>query len=184
MGIEEGKISEVLLRGFVKKFLYLQNITQISWKNEVSAHTDEITQKNEKFRGDLMLEICIKEVPLSGIKTPEQLAAFILQSLGLSDLRDERDVKFLLAFIKHREGLKADELQKICGLGQTATYARIRKFVNAGVIYKARGGVYRLRERTLKDTLDFRVRREIERVFSSIVDVAEELEKKVMEAKK
>jgi len=131
-----------------------------------------------------MLEICIKEVPLSGIKTPEQLAAFVMESLGLSELKDERDVRFFLAFLEHKEGLRAEDLMKISKLGQTATYARIRKLLNAGIIYKAKGGVYKLRERTLSDTLDFRVRKDIERVFSSIVEVAEELDKKLLEKKK
>lgn len=125
-----------------------------------------------------MLNISIKEVPLSGIKSAEQLAAFVLQSLGLSDLRDERDVNLLLAFVKNKEGLTVNELKKIAGLGQTATYSKINKFLDAGLIYKTRGAVYRLRERSLKDTLDFRVRKEIDRVFSGIVEVGSELEAK------
>ncbi len=131
-----------------------------------------------------VFEISVREVPLSGIKSPEQLAAFVLQSLGLSDLKDERDVRLLLAFMENRNGLKVEELMKVAGLGQTATYSRIRKFLSAGLIYKAKGSVYRLRERTLKDTLDFRVRREIERVFDSIVEVGEELDGKVSAGKK
>jgi len=126
-----------------------------------------------------MLEIAVNEVPLSGIKSAEQLAAFVLKSLGLSDLNDERDVDILIAFIRNKGGLKVSELKEIAGLGQTATYSRIKKFLNAGLIYKAKGSVYRLRERTLKDTLDFRVRKDIERVFNSIVEVSEELEKKI-----
>ncbi len=126
-----------------------------------------------------MLEIAVNEVPLSGIKSAEQLAAFVLKSLGLSDLNDERDVDILIAFIRNKGGLKVYELKEIAGLGQTATYSRIKKFLNAGLIYKAKGSVYRLRERTLKDTLDFRVRKDIERVFNSIVEVSEELEKKI-----
>ena len=126
-----------------------------------------------------MLNISVKEVPLSGIKSADQLAAFVLQSLGLSDLRDERDVDLLLAFVKNKNGLKVDELKKIAKLGQTATYSKIKKFLDAGLIYKTRGSVYRLRERSLKATLDFRVRREIERVFSSIVEVGEDLEAKL-----
>lgn len=126
-----------------------------------------------------MLNISIKEVPLSGIKSAEQLAAFVLQSLGLSDLRDERDVDLLLAFVRNKEGLTVNELKKIASLGQTATYSKINKFLNAGLIYKAKGAVYRLRERSLKDTLDFRVRKEIDKVFSGIVEVGSELEAKI-----
>ncbi|MBR9681008.1 MAG: hypothetical protein GOU98_04265 [Candidatus Altiarchaeota archaeon] len=126
-----------------------------------------------------MLNISIKEVPLSGIRSADQLAAFVLQSLGLSDLRDERDVDLLLAFVKNKDGLKVGELKKIAKLGQTATYSKIKKFLDAGLIYKTRGSVYKLRERSLKDTLDFRVRREIERVFASIVEVGEDLEAKI-----
>ena len=126
-----------------------------------------------------MMKIEIKEVPLSGIKSAEQLAAFILSSLGLSDLKDTSDVKLLLAFIQNKEGLKADELKKTANLGQTATYSRIKKFLNAGIIYKTKGSFYKLRERSLKDTLDFRVRRDIQRVFDSIVEVSEELEAKL-----
>jgi len=126
-----------------------------------------------------MLNIHIKEVPLSGIKSAEQLAAFVLQSLGLSDLKDDRDVKMLLAFMQRKDGLKVEDIKKVAGLGQTATYARVSKFLNAGLIYKSKGSLYRLRERSLKDTLDFRVRKEIERVFGSVVDVSEELEGKI-----
>jgi predicted transcriptional regulator len=126
-----------------------------------------------------MLEISVNEVPLSGIKSAEQLAAFVLKSLGLSDLNDERDVALLLAFIRNKGGMKVSELKEVAKLGQTATYSRIRKFLDAGLIYKAKGSVYRLRERTLKDTLDFRVRKDIDRVFNSIVEVSEELEKKI-----
>lgn len=126
-----------------------------------------------------MLKISVNEVPLSGIKSAEQLAAFVLKSLGLSDLSDERDVDLLLAFVKNKGGLKVNELKRVAKLGQTATYSRISKFLGAGLIYKAKGSVYRLRERTLKDTLDFRVRKDIGRIFDSIVEVSEELEKKV-----
>ena len=126
-----------------------------------------------------MLKISVNEVPLSGIKSAEQLAAFVLKSLGLSDLSDERDVDLLLAFIRNKGGLKVNELKKVAKLGQTATYSRINKFLSAGLIYKAKGSVYRLRERNLKDTLDFRVRKDIGRIFDSIVEVSEELEKKV-----
>lgn len=126
-----------------------------------------------------MMKIEIKEVPLSGIKSVEQLAAFVLSSLGLSNLKDTSDVKLLLSFVRRREGLKVDELKKIAGLGQTATYSRIKKFLNAGIIYKTKGSLYRLRERSLKDTLDFRVRRDIQRVFDSIIEVSEELESKL-----
>ena len=126
-----------------------------------------------------MLKISVNEVPLSGIKSAEQLAAFVLKSLGLSDLSDERDVDLLLAFIRNKGGLKVNELKKVAKLGQTATYSRINKFLSAGLIYKAKGSVYRLRERTLKDTLDFRVRKDIGRIFDSIVEVSEELEKKI-----
>ena len=125
------------------------------------------------------MKIELKEVPLSGIKSPEQLAAFILASLGLSDLRDTSDVNILLSFVKRKPGLKVDELRKIAHLGQTATYSRIKKFLNAGIIYKTKGSLYKLRERSLKDTLDFRVRRDIQRVFDSIVEVSEELEAKL-----
>lgn len=126
-----------------------------------------------------MLDISIKEVPLSGIKSAEQLAAFVLQSLGLSDIKDDRDVKMLLAFVKRKGGMKVDEIKRVTGLGQTATYSRVNKFLNSGLIYKAKGSVYRLRERSLKDTLDFRVRGEIEKVFDSIVEVGGELESKI-----
>ncbi len=126
-----------------------------------------------------MMKIEIKEVPLSGIKSVEQLAAFVLSSLGLSNLKDTSDVKLLLSFVRRREGLKVDELKKIAGLGRTATYSRIKKFLNAGIIYKTKGSLYRLRERSLKDTLDFRVRRDIQRVFDSIIEVSEELESKL-----
>ncbi|MBR9689679.1 MAG: hypothetical protein GOV01_02185 [Candidatus Altiarchaeota archaeon] len=126
-----------------------------------------------------MMEISIKEVPLSGIKTPDQLAAFILKSLGLSDLRDERDVQILLAFVRNKDGLKVDEVKKIADVGQTATYSKINKLLNAGLIYKSKGSIYRLRERSLKDTLDFRVRKEISKVFDSIVEISEELEAKI-----
>ncbi len=124
----------------------------------------------------MVFEIHIKEIPLAGIRSPDQLAAFILQSLGLSNLKDDRDVKILLALVEHREGLKVEEIQRIAKLGQTATYSRIRRFANAGLIYKAKGSVYKLRERTLKDTLDFRVRKDIEQAFSGVVEVAQELE--------
>ena len=60
-----------------------------------------------------MFEIAIKEIPLTGIKTPEQLAAFVLSSLGLSELRDDRDVRLLLAFLEHKEGLKVGDLKKL-----------------------------------------------------------------------
>lgn len=126
-----------------------------------------------------MFEISVKEVPLSGIKSPEQLAAFVLQSLGLSDLDDERDVDMLLALVRNKGGLKAAELADITGLGQTATYSRINQMLDAGLIYKAKGAVYRLRERTLKDTLDFRVRRDLQQVFDSVVEVSGELDRKV-----
>jgi predicted transcriptional regulator len=126
-----------------------------------------------------VFEVTVKEVPLSGIKSPEQLAAFVLQSLGLSDLDNEKDVDMLLALVRNKGGLKASELQEVAGLGQTATYARVNKFLDAGLIYKAKGAVYRLRERTLKDTLDFRVRRDIEQVFNSIVEVGGELDTKI-----
>jgi predicted transcriptional regulator len=126
-----------------------------------------------------MLEIQVKEVQLSGIKSPEQLGAFVLESLGLSDLKDESDVRILMEFIRRKEGLKVDEIRKAASLGQTATYSRIRKFVNSGLVYKSKGSMYRLRERTLKETLDFRVRKEIMRVFDSIVEVGEELEAKI-----
>ena len=128
----------------------------------------------------MAFEIQVREVPLSGIRTPEQLAAFVLQSLGLSNLSDDRDVRILLAFVSHKEGLKVEELQKTAGLGQTATYSRIKAFSNAGLIYKSKGAVYKLRERTLHDTLDFRVRKDIEQAFSAVVEVAQELEDKLV----
>ncbi|MBR9679812.1 MAG: hypothetical protein GOU99_02045 [Candidatus Altiarchaeota archaeon] len=127
-----------------------------------------------------MFEIKIKEQRLTGIKTPEQLAAFVISSLGLSELRDDRDVRMLLAFMDHKEGLRVPELKKIAGLGQTATYAKIKKFVNAGLIYKGKGAIYRLKERTLKDTLDFRVKRDIDKALSAIIDIAAELDAKLI----
>ncbi|MBR9681794.1 MAG: hypothetical protein GOV00_03270 [Candidatus Altiarchaeota archaeon] len=132
----------------------------------------------------MIFEIRVKEVPLAGIRSPDQLAAFVLKSLGLSNLKDDRDVKILLAFIDHKEGLKVEELQKIANLGQTATYSRIRSFTNAGIVYKAKGSVYRLRERTLADTLDFRVRKDIEQAFSAVVEVAQELESLITKQRK
>ena len=127
-----------------------------------------------------MFEIRIKEQRLTGIKTPEQLAAFVISSLGLSELRDDRDVRMLLAFMDHKEGLRVHELKKIAGLGQTATYAKIKKFVNAGLIYKGKGAIYRLKERTLKDTLEFRVKRDIDKALSAIIDIAAELDAKLI----
>ncbi len=139
----------------------------------------------KNFGGDEMFEISIREVPLVGIKTPEQLAAFVLSSLGLTSKEvEEADVKMLLAFLKNKEGLKVKELIKEVGLKQTATYARLKKFVNAGLVYKSKGSIYKLRENTLAETLKFRVWREIEKVFSGIVEVAEELDKKLREARK
>jgi len=123
-----------------------------------------------------VFDIRIKEVPLEGIRSPDQLAAFVLKSLGLTSLKDTGDVRLLLALMNHKEGLKVDEIQQEAGLGQTATYARIRKFVEAGLIYKARGAFYKLRERTLAETLDFRVRKDIERVFAGVVEVGKELD--------
>lgn len=136
-----------------------------------------------------MFDIKIQEVPLTGIRTPEQLAAFVLKSMGLSDLKDDSDVRILLAFIENRGGgLKAEEVQAVTDLGQTATYGRIKKFLKAGLIYKAKGAVYKLRERSLGETLDFRVRKDIDRVFAGIVEVAREiddmLERKTKQAKK
>lgn len=132
----------------------------------------------------MVFKIEIKEIPLEGIRNPEQLAAFVLKSLGLSTLKDDRDVKILMGLIEHKEGLKVEEIQKIAKLGQTAAYSRIRNFVNAGLIYKAKGSIYRLRERTLGDTLNFRVRKDVEQAFSAIVEIAIELEELINRLKK
>ena len=60
-----------------------------------------------------MFEISIREVPLVGIKSKEQLAAFILASLGLSpEKASVADVKLLLAMLEHKEGLKVKEISK------------------------------------------------------------------------
>ena len=138
------------------------------------------------------LEIAIKELPLSGIRSREQLALFVLASFGVTDMPSTQeevqkampDVVILLAFMdagRKGEGLKVSDLLPKVDLKQTALYSRIRVFVNASLVYKAKGSLYKLKERSLADTLKYRVWKDIESRFSSITDVAKELDNKMKE---
>ncbi len=141
----------------------------------------------------MVLDIAIREIPLSGIRSKEQLALFVLASLGVSTMpsTDEEvkkampDVQILLHFMdaaRKNDGVKVNELVPKIDLKQTALYSRIKTFVNAGIIYKAKGSTYKLKERSLSETLTFRITKDIESRFSSIVDVARELDNKMKEA--
>lgn len=140
----------------------------------------------------MVLDIAIREIPLSGIRSREQLALFVLASLGVSAMpsTDEEvkkampDVQILLNFMdaaRRNDGVKVNELVPHIELKQTALYSRIKTFVNAGIIYKAKGSTYKLKERSLAETLTFRIKKDIESRFSSIVDVARELDNKMKE---
>lgn len=139
------------------------------------------------------LEISIRELPLSGIRSQEQLALFILASLGVTEMPSNQeelnnvmpDVQILLNFMdsaRKGDGIKVSDLEPKVSLKQTALYSRIKQFLNSGLVYKAKGSVYKLKERTLAETLNFRIK-EIDSKFSSIVDVAKELDEKMKQAK-
>ena len=141
----------------------------------------------------MVLDIAIREIPLSGIRSKEQLALFVLASLGVSAMpsTDEEvqkvmpDVQILLQFMdaaRKNDGVKVNELVPKVDIKQTALYSRIKTFVNTGIIYKAKGSTYKLKERSLAETLTFRIKKDIESRFSSIVDVARELDNKMKEA--
>jgi hypothetical protein len=138
----------------------------------------------------MVLDVAIREIPLSGIRSKEQLALFVLASLGISAMpsNDEEvqrvmpDVQILLEFMdaaRKGDGVRVAELVPRINLKQTALYSRIKTFVNSGMLYKAKGATYKLKERTLAETLSFRIKKDIESRFSSIVDVAKELDNKV-----
>jgi predicted transcriptional regulator len=140
----------------------------------------------------MVLDVAIREIPLSGIRSKEQLALFILASLGVSQMpgSDDEvqkvmpDIQILLNFMdsaRKGDGIKVAQLVPKVNLKQTALYSRIRTFVNAGLIYKAKGATYKMKERTLAETLNFRIKKDIESRFSSIVDVAKELDNKIKE---
>ncbi len=140
----------------------------------------------------MVLDIAIREIPLSGIRSKDQLALFVLASLGVSTMpsSDEEvdkvmpDVQILLNFMdagRRGDGVKVSDIVSKVDLKQTALYARIKTFVNAGIIYKAKGSTYKLKERTLAETLSFRIKKDIEARFSSIIDVAKELDNKMKE---
>ena len=140
------------------------------------------------------LEIAIKELPLSGIRSREQLALFILASLGIIEMPSNQeelnkvmpDVQILLNFMdsaRKGDGAKVSDLEPKVSLKQTALYARVKQFLNAGSIYKGKGSVYKLKERTLAETLNFRIKKEIDSRFSSIVEIAKELDDKMKQAK-
>lgn len=136
------------------------------------------------------LEISIREIPLTGIRSKQQLALFVLASLGITQMPSTEeevkkvlpDVQILLSFMeaaRKGDGLKVAILEPKVDLKQTALYSRIKTFVNAGIIYKAKGSTYKLKERSLTETLNFRIKKDIESRFSSIVDVARELDDKM-----
>ncbi len=138
----------------------------------------------------MSFSISVRELPLSGIRSREQLSLFVLASLGITDMpSSEDDVKKVMPDVqiltelmiraRRNEGVKVSELKFKVDLKQTALYARIKKFLDAGLIYKAKGSVYKLKERTLNETLKFRVKKDIESKLSSIIEVAEELDEKM-----
>lgn len=101
---------------------------------------------------------------------------WICRSLGFLEARDKKKTaykifKALLEATREGRGLSSDELAEKVGLTRGTMVHHLNKMIKGGlVIYHE--GQYKLRERSLKSTLE-EIERDINRVFENIYKVAQ-----------
>ncbi|MCW4046995.1 MAG: helix-turn-helix domain-containing protein [Candidatus Bathyarchaeota archaeon] len=105
---------------------------------------------------------------------------WICRTFGFLESRDKQKtayfiLKNLIEAAAHNDGLTSDELAEKLSLTRGTMVHHLNKMMKSGLVI-FHEGKYKLRERSLKNTVE-EIQRDIERLFENIIGVAESVDK-------
>ncbi len=131
---------------------------------------------------DALAEYLILDVRLPLTPDFDSDVEWICKSFGFLESRDKEKTaakifKALLEAAKEGKGLSSDELSEKVGLTRGTMVHHLNKLTQSGLVIR-REGQYELRGRSLQRTIR-EIKRDLDRIFENMEQVAESIDKKL-----